>query len=197
MRTDGQTDIEKLIIAFPNFAKAPKNSQRWKIFNWIRNVSSRVLQLQTKKTNQRNSLDNHEQIFSMFAKNCEYKERHLQLHILESYSTKSHSRAQSNVSSLSSNSASTHTNTVQTITDVIFFWWGVAIAPQWAKVSSFMRFLDHIQRRTTVSRTPLVEWSARRRDLYLTTHNTHNRQTWFRWDLNPQSQQASSRRPTP
>jgi len=26
-------------------------------------------------------------------------------------------------------------------------------------------------------RTPLDEWSARRRDLYLTTHNTHNRQT--------------------
>ena len=37
-------------------------------------------------------------------------------------------------------------------------------------------FLDHIQRRTTVDRTPLDEWSARRRDLYLTTHNTHNRQ---------------------
>ena len=32
-------------------------------------------------------------------------------------------------------------------------------------------------RRTTVGRTPLDEWSARRRDLYLTTHNTHNRQT--------------------
>jgi len=38
-------------------------------------------------------------------------------------------------------------------------------------------FLDHKQRRTTVGRTPLEEWSARRRDLYRTTHNTHNRQT--------------------
>ena len=37
-------------------------------------------------------------------------------------------------------------------------------------------FLDHAQRRTTVGRTPLDEWSARRRDLYLTTHDTHNRQ---------------------
>ena len=37
--------------------------------------------------------------------------------------------------------------------------------------------LDHTQRRNTVSWTPLGEWSARRRDLYLTTHNTHNRQT--------------------
>ena len=44
--------------------------------------------------------------------------------------------------------------------------------------SSFMmRFLDHARRRTTVGRTSLDEWSARRRDLYLTTHNTHNRQT--------------------
>jgi hypothetical protein len=32
-------------------------------------------------------------------------------------------------------------------------------------------------RHTTLGRTPLDEWSARRRDLYLTTHNTHNRQT--------------------
>jgi len=38
-------------------------------------------------------------------------------------------------------------------------------------------FLYHTQRRTTVGRTPLDEWSVRRRDLYLTTQNTHNRQT--------------------
>jgi len=37
-------------------------------------------------------------------------------------------------------------------------------------------FLDHTQRRTTVGRTPLEERSARRRDLYLTTYDTHNRQ---------------------
>ena len=43
--------------------------------------------------------------------------------------------------------------------------------------SSFSRFLDHTQRRATVGRTPLDEWSVRRRDPYLTTHNTHNRQT--------------------
>jgi len=52
--------------------------------------------------------------------------------------------------------------------------WGSG--PQWARASSFTRFLDHTQRRNTVGRTPLDEWSARRRDLYLTTHNTHNRQ---------------------
>ena len=36
--------------------------------------------------------------------------------------------------------------------------------------------LDHTQRRSTVGRTPLDEWSAHRRDLYLTTHDTRNRQ---------------------
>ena len=35
----------------------------------------------------------------------------------------------------------------------------------------FLMFLDHTQRLTTVGRTPLDEWSARRRGLYLTTHN--------------------------
>ena len=37
-------------------------------------------------------------------------------------------------------------------------------------------FLDHTKRRTTVGRIPLDERSARRRDLYLTTHDTHDRQ---------------------
>ena len=41
----------------------------------------------------------------------------------------------------------------------------------------FLMFLHHTRRRTTVGRTPLDEWSARRWDLYLTTHDTHNRQT--------------------
>ena len=50
-------------------------------------------------------------------------------------------------------------------------------SPQWARASSFTRFLDHTQWCNTVSRTPLDEWSAHRRDLYLTKHNTHNRQT--------------------
>ena len=62
--------------------------------------------------------------------------------------------------------------------DIInYHFFGAAPPSQWAMASSFMRFLDHTQRRTTIGRTPLDEWSARRRDLYLTTHNTHNRQT--------------------
>ena len=52
----------------------------------------------------------------------------------------------------------------------------------------FLMFLDHTQRRSTVGRTPLDEWSTRRRDLYLTTHDTHNRQISMpRLDSNPRS----------
>ena len=43
----------------------------------------------------------------------------------------------------------------------------------------FLMFLDHTQRLSTVGRTPLDERSARRRDLYLTTHDTHNRQIFM------------------
>jgi len=46
-----------------------------------------------------------------------------------------------------------------------------------AMTSSSLRFLDHTQRRTTFSSTPLYEWSARRRDLYLTTQSIPKRQT--------------------
>jgi len=54
-----------------------------------------------------------------------------------------------------------------------------ATAPHYARVSSFTRFLDHTQRRTTFGRTPPDEWLVRRTDLYLTTHDTHNRQTYM------------------
>jgi hypothetical protein len=49
-------------------------------------------------------------------------------------------------------------------------------SPQRARTSSLTKFLDHTQRRTTVGRTPLDEWSTCRRDQ--TTHNTHNRETF-------------------
>jgi len=45
----------------------------------------------------------------------------------------------------------------------------------WARSSSLSKPNDH--RHTIVGRIPLDKWSARRRDLYLTTNNTHNRQT--------------------
>jgi hypothetical protein len=59
--------------------------------------------------------------------------------------------------------------------DSFFFLW--RCGPTRAMASSLLRFLDHTQRHTTVGRTPLDKWSARRRDLYLTAHNTYNRQT--------------------
>jgi hypothetical protein len=43
---------------------------------------------------------------------------------------------------------------------------------QWAMASSFTRCLDQTQRRTTVGRTSLDEWSARRTD-----YTQHSQQT--------------------
>ena len=50
-----------------------------------------------------------------------------------------------------------------------------SITTDWVWLLIFTRFLDHTQRCTTVGKTPLNEWSVRRRDLYLTTHNNHNK----------------------
>jgi len=64
-----------------------------------------------------------------------------------------------------------------------FYWrynplWVCILQPSSGAIaSSRTRFLDHTQRRAKVGRTPLDEWSVRRRDLYLTTHNSHNRRT--------------------
>ena len=57
-----------------------------------------------------------------------------------------------------------------TIQEYEFFLW--RCGPTRVMASSFLRYLDHTQRRITVGMTPLYRWSARRRDLYLTTHNT-------------------------
>jgi len=55
---------------------------------------------------------------------------------------------------------------------------------------------SHTQRPTKFGRIPLDEWSARRRDLYVTTLTT-DRHPCPRLDSNPQSQQANGRRSTP
>jgi hypothetical protein len=49
----------------------------------------------------------------------------------------------------------------------------------------------------TLGRTPPDEGSARRKDLYLTTHNIHKIQSCPRRDSYPQSQQACGRRSSP
>jgi hypothetical protein len=81
------------------------------------------------------------------------------------------------------------------IIKIMFFLW--LCDPTRVMTSSFLKFLDHTQRRTAVGRTPLDEWSALRRDLYLTTHNTTDKHPCPRWDSNPRFQKASGRRPTP
>jgi hypothetical protein len=75
-------------------------------------------------------------------------------------------------------SLSTATTTVTTSDDItaIFFSNG-STAPWGPRPPHFSRLHDHTFRHTTVGRTPLDEEPARRRDFYLTTHNTHKRQT--------------------
>jgi len=63
------------------------------------------------------------------------------------------------------------------IGNIFFFFFAVALWPNAGHGLLVLEvFLDHAQQCATVGRNPLDEWSARRRDLYLTTHNTHNRQ---------------------
>jgi hypothetical protein len=76
------------------------------------------------------------------------------------------------------------------------FFFHDAITPIRAQPTHYRGFIITL-RHNTFGRTPLDEWSARRRDLYLTTHNTQNRQASMpRWDSNPQSKQRSHRRTT-
>ena len=66
-------------------------------------------------------------------------------------------------------------NKSQTMSAIPFLLW--RCDPTSTVASSFLRFLDRTQWRTTVGRTPLVEWSAPSRNHYLTKHSTHKRQT--------------------
>jgi hypothetical protein len=52
----------------------------------------------------------------------------------------------------------------------------LALRPNPALASSFLKLLDHT-RHTTVLKTSLDVWSGRRRDLYLVTHITRKRKT--------------------
>ena len=60
------------------------------------------------------------------------------------------------------------------ITAILFL---SALGPNAAHGHVIHEVSSHTQRRTTIGRTPLGQWSARRTDLYPTTHNTHKRQT--------------------
>jgi hypothetical protein len=68
-------------------------------------------------------------------------------------------------------------------------------APSWPRHLHYLGFTI-TPRHITLGKIPLDEWSAGRRDLYLTIHNTHNRQISMP-PAAPKSQQASGSRPTP
>jgi len=51
-------------------------------------------------------------------------------------------------------------------------------SPQRARASSLSRLYDHTWH-TTAGKTPLDKWLAQFRDIYLTTHNIHKRQTYM------------------
>jgi hypothetical protein len=58
----------------------------------------------------------------------------------------------------------------------ILFWPFLPIRGHCLLIRGFaITLIEH----TTLCRTALDKWSARRRDLYLTTHNTHTRQTFM------------------
>jgi hypothetical protein len=59
------------------------------------------------------------------------------------------------------------------LTFIFLFFTAAQQPPSHCATASLLSTIhDHTQRRATVGRTPLDEWSARRRDLYLTTHTT-------------------------
>jgi len=62
------------------------------------------------------------------------------------------------------------------VTDHSFFLYHGETAPSGPRPPRYRGFTIKLIY-TTLGRTPLDEWLARRRNLYLTTHNTHNRQT--------------------
>ena len=58
-----------------------------------------------------------------------------------------------------------------------FLFFPMALQPFFGPGPPHYRGFAFTFRHATLGRIPLEEWSARRRDLYLTTHNTHKRQT--------------------
>jgi hypothetical protein len=62
---------------------------------------------------------------------------------------------------------------IKTYCCIVLLW---RCGPMRLMACPLLRFLDHT-RDITVGRTPLDEWSARRRDLYLTKHINQKRQT--------------------
>jgi hypothetical protein len=56
-------------------------------------------------------------------------------------------------------------------TERLFFYLLRRYGPSWPLAFSFLKFIHHTQRHTTLGRNPLEERSARHRDLYITKHS--------------------------
>jgi hypothetical protein len=77
----------------------------------------------------------------------------------------------------------------------LFFFSNGATVPNGPGPPHYRRFTI-ILRHTTLGRTPLDEWPARRRDLHLTSQNTHHRQTSMSpTGFEPEVQQRSAADP--
>jgi len=63
------------------------------------------------------------------------------------------------------------------LSDCCYFSFPIALRPNVGQGLLILEFLYHTKWCITFDWTPLDEWSARSSDLYLTKHNTHNRQT--------------------
>ena len=67
--------------------------------------------------------------------------------------------------------------------------------PTGSRPPLYRGFMITLRHTALGSGTPLYKWSARRRYLYLTTHNPRNKYPYPRRDLNPQSQQRAAADP--
>ena len=65
---------------------------------------------------------------------------------------------------------------VKDVKNRVFFFFHIETAPSGPRPPHYRGFTITL-RHITFRRTPLEEWSVRRRDLYLSTHNTQKRQT--------------------
>jgi hypothetical protein len=61
------------------------------------------------------------------------------------------------------------------------FYIAICLFPPRVMADPVLSFPDHTPRRNTIGRTSLDEWSARRKDLYLTTHDNSNKKIPCQW----------------
>jgi len=80
---------------------------------------------------------------------------------------------------------------------VYFCFFGKTAPPQWARASSFKRFLDHNDAPHSVGLLWTSDQLVAETSTWQNTTITTDKHRCQLWDSKPQSQQASGRRPTP